>query len=221
MNCEQAREVLDAGLPSVSLLVGPGSLHLGRTLCAEHDGVVVEKLTAETARMVRDSVHVMVPGGLVYLILLKGATEQAQNILLKVLEEPPAHVRFILAGYEAPLPTIVTRCQVFAFGGLAESSQDGPETARVRGTVGTVVRSAQAGNWAAVDGAARNWSSEHTRQLEAWASEVASGRWDRFGEDFAPGVSVGQALNLLTTLSTYYGSRTGWLVAVRKLLPRG
>lgn len=221
MNGEQAREVLAAGLPAVSLLLGPGSLHLGRTLCAEHDGVVVEKLTAETARMVRDSVHVMAPGGLVYLILMKDATEQAQNILLKVLEEPPAHVRFILAGYTAPLPTIVSRCQVFAFGGLAESSKDGPETARVRGTVGSVARAALAGNWAAVDGAARGWTPEHTRQLAAWASEIASGRWDRFGADFAPGVSVSQALNLLATLSLYDGARTGWLVALRKLLPQG
>jgi len=51
-------------------------------------------------------------------------TEAACNALLKTLEEPPAHVIFILATTEAHkvIPTIVSRCQRFNFRrlGLAE-----------------------------------------------------------------------------------------------------
>ncbi|MBI3996588.1 MAG: DNA polymerase III subunit delta' [Candidatus Omnitrophica bacterium] len=49
--------------------------------------------------------------------ILEGAerlTEEAANSLLKVLEEPSAHTRFILttAQFSACLPTIVSRCQL-------------------------------------------------------------------------------------------------------------
>ncbi len=51
-----------------------------------------------------DEVHMMTPG--------------AFNALLKTLEEPPAHVVFILATTEPQkiLPTIISRCQRFDFG---------------------------------------------------------------------------------------------------------
>ncbi len=44
-------------------------------------------------------------------------TKEAFNALLKTLEEPPAHVVFILATTEIDklLPTILSRCQVFQF----------------------------------------------------------------------------------------------------------
>ncbi len=44
-------------------------------------------------------------------------TKEAFNALLKTLEEPPAHVVFILATTEQDklLPTITSRCQVFTF----------------------------------------------------------------------------------------------------------
>lgn len=44
-------------------------------------------------------------------------TKEAFNALLKTLEEPPAHVVFILATTEQDrlLPTITSRCQVFIF----------------------------------------------------------------------------------------------------------
>lgn len=44
-------------------------------------------------------------------------TDQASNAFLKTLEEPPAHVMFILCTTEAQriLPTIVSRCQRFDF----------------------------------------------------------------------------------------------------------
>ena len=47
-------------------------------------------------------------------------TNEAFNALLKTLEEPPAHTRFILASTELHKipPTIVSRCQRFAFRAL-------------------------------------------------------------------------------------------------------
>ncbi|MDB5358337.1 MAG: dnaX 2 [Phycisphaerales bacterium] len=46
-----------------------------------------------------------------------GLTKDAFNALLKVLEEPPSHVKFILATTEAEkvLPTILSRCQRYDF----------------------------------------------------------------------------------------------------------
>lgn len=57
-----------------------------------------------------DEVHMMTPG--------------AFNALLKTLEEPPAHVIFVLATTEVHkvLPTIISRCQRFDFGRV--SNQD-------------------------------------------------------------------------------------------------
>ncbi|MGI6360114.1 MAG: DNA polymerase III subunit gamma/tau [Acholeplasmatales bacterium] len=48
-------------------------------------------------------------------------TKEAFNALLKILEEPPAHVIFILATTEINqlLPTIISRCQTFDFRGIS------------------------------------------------------------------------------------------------------
>jgi len=55
-----------------------------------------------------DEVHMMTPG--------------AFNALLKTLEEPPAHVIFVLATTEVHkvLPTIISRCQRFDFGRVSK-----------------------------------------------------------------------------------------------------
>src|SRR5213075_261890 len=47
-------------------------------------------------------------------------TKEAFNALLKTLEEPPAHVKFIFATTEAQkIPvTILSRCQRFDFAGI-------------------------------------------------------------------------------------------------------
>ena len=51
-------------------------------------------------------------------------TEAACNALLKTLEEPPAHIIFVLATTEAHkvLPTIVSRCQRFNFHRLSQTA---------------------------------------------------------------------------------------------------
>lgn len=52
------------------------------------------------------------------IVLIKDAqilTPEAQNSLLKILEEPPVYARIILetSGIEKFLPTIISRCQIF------------------------------------------------------------------------------------------------------------
>lgn len=48
------------------------------------------------------------------------------NALLKILEEPPKHSIFLLAADQISsiLPTILSRCQLMAFSGVGDSSQD-------------------------------------------------------------------------------------------------
>lgn len=71
-------------------------------------------------RELRDAVHVLPFESKYKVYILDEAhmlTKEAFNALLKTLEEPPAHVVFILATTESEkLPeTIVSRCQTFSF----------------------------------------------------------------------------------------------------------
>jgi DNA polymerase-3 subunit gamma/tau len=74
----------------------------------------------DDVRALRDAVHVM-PFGSPYKIYIIDEvhmlTKEAFNALLKTLEEPPAHVIFILATTELEkLPeTIISRCEVHTF----------------------------------------------------------------------------------------------------------
>ncbi len=70
---------------------------------AIRDGVSVSPLESPWKVYIVDEAHML--------------TKEAWNALLKTLEEPPAHVIFILATTELPkVPdTIVSRCQVFSF----------------------------------------------------------------------------------------------------------
>lgn len=71
-------------------------------------------------RSLKESAHVAAPGGKYKIFLIDEVhmlTKDAFNALLKVLEEPPAHVIFILATTEAHkiLPTVLSRVQRFDF----------------------------------------------------------------------------------------------------------
>ncbi len=74
----------------------------------------------EDIREVRDKVNFAPVEGRRKVYIIDEAhmlTDQASNAFLKTLEEPPAHVIFILCTTEANriLPTIVSRCQRFDF----------------------------------------------------------------------------------------------------------
>ena len=53
----------------------------------------------------------------VLMLNMQLATSQMLNALLKTLEEPPAHVVFIMLSERAMLPTVMSRCQVFSLHG--------------------------------------------------------------------------------------------------------
>lgn len=57
-------------------------------------------------------------------------TDEAQNALLKVLEEPPHHTIIIISAesVEALLPTIISRCQVVALASEDINLSDGEKT---------------------------------------------------------------------------------------------
>ena len=59
---------------------------------------------------------------LVVIVEVERATEEAQNALLKVLEEPPSKTFFILTSVETErvLPTVLSRCRAISFGALSE-----------------------------------------------------------------------------------------------------
>ncbi len=61
------------------------------------------------------------PLGKLVLVCLDGAEGRPQNALLKLLEEPPGSVKFILVAGMPPLPTIVSRSFVQRCGLLAAS----------------------------------------------------------------------------------------------------
>lgn len=127
---DQARAALERKLPAVTLLLGPagtGKRVLADYLITYHqvhrsDTIRIWKLDAESARLVVHSANRVPPGSLkVIVIRLDGASEQAQNILLKALEEPPDPVRFILLAARPPLPTIFSRSQVYQSGLLTDA----------------------------------------------------------------------------------------------------
>lgn len=121
---EQALFDLECGLPPVTLLLGPSSI--GKTTLAvtvvNRLGcrlIIHPHLTADIARRVVETAPVR-GWQQVYVLDLDNSTEAAQNILLKVLEEPPAHCRFILIASGSPLATIMSRSRVHRLGLLSD-----------------------------------------------------------------------------------------------------
>jgi DNA polymerase III delta prime subunit len=123
---EAIRAELEQALSPVTLLLGPRSV--GKTTLAHHLIVHYQcrwsfdygKLTATMAREIVNSSPIRRTSLDIRVIDLDGSTEAAQNILLKVLEEPPAHCRFILIASALPLPTVVSRSQVHRVGLLTD-----------------------------------------------------------------------------------------------------
>ncbi len=104
--CASCREILDRG-DSLDVLEMDGASN--RKI--EHARELIETVRYAPQRdryriAIIDEVHML--------------TNEAFNALLKTLEEPPAHTRFILASTELHKipPTIVSRCQRFAFRAL-------------------------------------------------------------------------------------------------------
>lgn len=117
------RENLEQQLPQVILLLGPegvGKKTLARHL-ARHHGYPVVPCAGLSAAMAREIVNYAdVKAQRAFIVPLDGATETAQNILLKAIEEPPERVRYLLVATRWPLPTIVSRAEVHKVGLLSD-----------------------------------------------------------------------------------------------------
>lgn len=123
------RIYLEKILPPVTLLQGPDSIGkrtLSHHLAAHHgalgvDLLVLDWLSTGSAREVVWSSHTA-PHGRMKLVLmnLDGATDAAQNVLLKTLEGPPGNFKVIMRASEPVMPTITSRAHVFQMGLLSE-----------------------------------------------------------------------------------------------------
>ena len=85
----------------------------------------VRSFHIEEVRRLRDTAYVL-PNEAAYRVLIlseaQNMTEQAQNALLKILEEPPRHVIFLLTCENRAqlLPTIQSRVMTVTLGGVEE-----------------------------------------------------------------------------------------------------
>lgn len=206
-------DVLERDLPAATLLLGPdveGMLGAAyRALLKAHllskvDTRLLRHVSAPDARnLVRFAQTAPFGPFKAVVAALDGSTPQAQNILLKVLEEPPLLdsgepvVRFILVAAERPLPTIVSRCQVITVtaGGAAAAPDE--QTAR---QVAAALSAAQSGDLAGLDRALRGWDTAHHSALSLLLAEASAGR------DPNRRIDREQARRLLGALSRYDGA---------------
>lgn len=102
LECERCREILDGSATDVVEMdaASNNSVDDVRRIC---DEAVYTPVSCKYRVYIIDEVHML--------------SSNAFNALLKTLEEPPPHVKFILATTEMHkvLPTITSRCQRFEF----------------------------------------------------------------------------------------------------------
>lgn len=220
MTPAEVRAVLARRLPPVTLVLGPGAWELvtdQAEAAGAFDVVAIRTLTADLAREVIRQAHVA--GGLSFIIGLDEASEAAQQALLKVLDDPPLAVTFVLTAGQPVLQTVMSRCQVLPLAGPYERElpAEQPDAAETRAAVGAAIRAARAGRPALLSAAVKGWGPEHGLALGLWAQEAATGRWERFSPGFAPGVTSAQALRVLEVLTRYRGARTAAVVALDRV----
>ena len=216
---ESVVRILGNDLPAVTLLRGPASV--GKRTVAQwafdHHGVLpvdqqfVPALGVEQARQVREWA-IRAPVGKIKaaLIRLDSATEAGQNALLKILEEPPRTVRFVLTASSPPLDTITSRAIVLAMGVLTRDETErvlverlghDPRLARAAaavagGQVGraldandieaqktavlTLLKAVAAHDVELFEASLANWDDTAHQLLWVWAAEVVTGRYRTF-----------------------------------------
>jgi hypothetical protein len=199
-----AIEALERDLPPATLLLGPNLETLlwdaERAVLKVHlvykaDVFFRRHVSAGDARTVVRFAQTAPFGPFkVVIAALDGSTPQAQNILLKVLEEPPGTIRFILAATARPLPTIVSRCQVITVP-AAKMAEEPP--GEVTTQVNAAVRAALTGDLADLDKALRGWGDVHHAVLSLLLAEAAADR------DPDPLLTPGRARRLLGALGRF------------------
>lgn len=213
MTPEQVLAELAGELPPATLVLGPGAWDVVDGPAGLGADIHHRSLTAELARDVC-AVAAWMPTGdrRVIALNLDGASTQVQNMLLKVLEGPPASTRFVLAAESRPLPTVLSRCRVLVLGREVAGELPDPKD---MAAVASALRVARSGRTALLAQNLRGWLPATAKLLNLWAAEAASGRWRVFGPETAPGVSSGQAMRLLAELARYPGTRLGPLAALQ------
>ena len=173
-------EALERELPPATLLLGPD---VGPMLTAAYrsalkthlvcraDVLIRRHMSAGDARFIVKFAQTA-PFGTFKVVAfpLDGATAQAQNILLKVLEEPPPTVRFILVASARPLPTIVSRCQVIIVAGEVAPQVSAQ---KVTAQVTAAMNAANAGDLRGLDVALAGWGDAQHAALTDRASDAA------------------------------------------------
>jgi hypothetical protein len=127
---EKALSQIPEPLPSALLLLGPSGIgkkrvggHLLNQNTQPANWQIVSSLTKETARAVirfHES-SPLVEGPKMSLIDLSRASDASQNVILKILEDPPHWSKFILHSDIEPLLTVKSRCFNVRFGVLSDS----------------------------------------------------------------------------------------------------
>lgn len=218
---------LDAMVPDVMLLKGPKSI--GKRSLAEYlakrysahpaDILHIRHLTADAAREVKEFASMSPFGSIKFiLIALDGASEAAQNILLKLLEEPPAKTKIILYGQPPVMATVESRCAVYRMGllsnnvvatiltekmgiaadkALAASRRSGGsvkaalesfESESNKMAVLNILNSLAQRDSGLYQASLGRWSQEEHDLLSTWLSEALTGRWSVFTEEESQGL---------------------------------
>lgn len=220
---------LERELPPVVLLLGnPDVIQaLSRSAFLAHDMKLSDlrwsqKVTAEVARQVVAEASLAPDGDfLAFVLHLDGASEQAQTILLKVVEEPPETCRFILLSSTPPLPALASRCVAYRVNDKW-SEQVSEESSVAAATA--AVRAALTKDPAALAEALRPWGEKcscragkpHDKgdhylvALQAWAvSQASRYRIELFpGQAADPPVQARTARTVLRVLTDYPRARS-------------
>ena len=160
-------------------------------------------------------------GKKVALVDLDALSVEAQNVLLKVLEEPPSYALLICSGSGTILSTVRSRCRVIRFSplsddevaevlrGLGRSEWMAEQMARMaggsvaaalemekaveaRGRVLTFVDAVARRDRGALWGTMARWDGNHSRLLRQWCAEVVAGRPRSFtASELEPAARIG------------------------------
>lgn len=232
----RVREELENALPSVALLKGPRSVgrHTLVKYLVHHHGYKqwdvrwIAKLTVDESRELKEFAATTGMGraGKLVVVDLDGASGAALNALLKLLEEPPGAIKFILIASRRVLDTIASRCNHYPMGLLTEQEvyniltqrfRREPKAARKAAEVsgGQMARAMTAGDQDysrvvvlsvlkaiaerdpdLLEMAAQNWDRISSDLLVRWATEAMTGRWTVFDESETFGLHTERVVQL-------------------------
>jgi hypothetical protein len=237
---QRVLSALNTELPPVVLLLGPpsvGKWTMCHRLAEIHNVGMVDRFlcpdgfTAAVARSVLSFVG-KAPFGQFKLVQarLDGSTNQALNVLLKTLEEPPVTAKFLLTSAARPLATIASRAQIYRLGLLtdkevydillghgyspvaaARASVLGRGQVKVamsmdsaessRAAVLQVIRALAAGDRDMFERALKGWDTTTVELLHVWLLERITGRWAHFSEADSFGITTRRALAMFAALN--------------------